>query len=161
MIRSLALALLTVAVVFTPAPAAPQGASRASETQEVRRFVETFLARLGNREVDALDGMLAPKAIIVASREREGRFVNTVQTAEEWLAALRKNPNAAKFEEPLSNVRVTVDSGHLAYLRAAFQVIREGKVVSSGIDHFTLVREPDGWTIVAVAYTSLPAVATR
>ncbi len=74
---------------------------------------------------------------------------------EEWVAGLRKNPNPTTFREPISNVKVTVDSDRLAYLRADFQVVRDGKTLSSGVDHFTLVREPGGWKIAVIAYTSM------
>jgi hypothetical protein len=73
------------------------------------------------------------------------------------MASFEKRANQPRFDEPIANVRVTVDSGRLAYLRADFKVIRDGKVISSGVDHFTLVREPDGWKIAVMAYTSLPA----
>ena len=32
----------------------------------------------------------------------------------------------------------------------------DGKALSSGVDQFTLVREPAGWRIAAIAYTSIP-----
>jgi hypothetical protein len=41
-------------------------------------------------------------------------------------------------------------------MRADFQVIRDGKAVSHGVDQFTLVREPSGWKFVVIAYTSIP-----
>ena len=117
--------------------------------------------KLGSRDAAGVRAAMTPKALLVVVRQRpEGGFTNTMQTGEEWLAQLEKNANAPKFEEPLTNVRVTVDSGHLAYVRADFTVVRDGKVISHGVDHFTLVKEPDGWKIAAVAYTSLPAPAS-
>ena len=71
------------------------------------------------------------------------------------MAALRRNEHFVKFREPLTNVRVTIDSNALAYLRADFQVVREGKTVSHGVDQFTLVREDGRWKLAAVAYTSM------
>jgi ketosteroid isomerase-like protein len=133
-------------------------AQRMTNDQEaVRQKVEEFLAKLGNRDVAGVRATMTPKALMVVVRQREGAFVNSIQTGDEWLAQLEKNPNAPKFEEPLTNVQVTVDSGHLGYLRADFTVVRDGKVMSSGVDQFTLVKDADGWKIVAAAYTSLPA----
>ena len=82
--------------------------------------------------------------------------MNTYQTAEEWLAGLKQNPNPVTFREPITNVKVSIDSNQLAHLRANFQVVLDGKAQSQGVDQFTLVREPSGWKIVAVAYTSIP-----
>jgi hypothetical protein len=110
---------------------------------EVRQRVEEFLMKLGTRDVAAVRTMLAPKAFVAIAREKDGAYTNTYQTGEE-------------FEEPLTNVRVTIDSGALAYVRADFKVVRDGKVLSSGVDHFTLLKEPDGWKIAVIAYTSNP-----
>src|SRR5437763_1498169 len=128
-----------------------------SDEKSVQVFVENFLLRLGDHKFDTLDGDFTPSAIIVITRLRDNQWMNTYQPAIEWLAGLKKNPNPITFREPITNVKVTIDSNQLAYLRADFQVIRDGKAQSKGVDQFTLVREPSGWKIAMVAYTSLPA----
>lgn len=126
--------------------------------REVQLRVEEFLGKLGNRDVAGVRALLAPQALIaVVRQQRDGTFANTYQSRDEFLTQFEKGAGQPRFEEPLSNVRVTVDSDRLAYVRADFKVIRDGKVMSSGVDHFTLVREPDGWKIAVIAYTSLPA----
>jgi len=128
----------------------------APERREVQQRVEEFLTKLGNRDVAAVRAMLAPKAFVAIARERDGKYSTSYQTGEEFLAAFEKSASQPRFEEPLANVQVTVDSGVLAYVRADFRVVREGKVVSSGVDQFTLLKEPGGWKIAVVAYTSIP-----
>jgi imidazolonepropionase-like amidohydrolase/ketosteroid isomerase-like protein len=123
---------------------------------EIQRVVEAFLLHLGDHEWDKVAADLAPKAIVVVTRQRDGQWGNTYQTGDEWLAALRRNPNPTTFREPISNVVVTVDSDHLAYLHADFQVMRDGQPQSKGVDQFTLVREGGAWKIAVVAYTSMP-----
>lgn len=130
--------------------------AQSADKQAIQGAVEAFLLHLGDGEFDAVARDLAPKAIVVVVRERDGQFVNTYQTGDEWLAALRRNANFSKFREPLTNVAVTVDSAALAYARADFQVVRDGKALSRGVDQFTLVREDGRWKIAVVAYTSLP-----
>jgi len=144
-----------LAVVAAAAPARAQSAGE-KEEKAVQAAVESFLTRLGDHQYDTLDADFTPKAIIVVSRQRDGQWTNSYQTAEEWLAGLKKNPNPTAFREPITNAKITIDSDRLAYLRADFQVIRDGKALSSGVDQFTLMREPAGWKIVAVAYTSIP-----
>jgi SnoaL-like domain len=144
-----------VAAFFIVVTIAPAGAQSAEE-KAVQSFVESFLTRLGDHKFDTLDADFTPKAIIAVSRQRDGQWTNSYQTAEEWLAGLKKNPNPITFREPITNAKITIDSDRLAYLRADFQVIRDGKALSSGVDQFTLVREPGGWKIAAIAYTSLP-----
>jgi hypothetical protein len=130
-------------------------AAQVSDQKAVQDAVEAFLLHLGEGEFDKLAADFAPKAIIVVARERDGQWSNSYQTGEEWLAALRRNANFSKFREPITNVNVTVDSGALAYLRADFQVVRDGKPLSHGVDQFTLVREEGRWKVAVVAYTSM------
>jgi hypothetical protein len=126
--------------------------------REVRQRVEEFLKKLGSRDVTGIKTLLAPKLLIaVVRQQRDGAFTNTYQTGDEFLAQFEKNAGQPKFEEPITNVLVTIDNDRLAYVRADFTVVRDGKIVSSGVDHFTLLKEDDGWKIAVIAYTSLPA----
>ena len=120
-------------------------------------MVESFLLHLGDHEYDAVEKDFAPKGLVVVTRQRDGQWVNSYQTAEEWLTGLRRNPNPTTFREPLTNLHVTIDSDQLAFVRTDFQIMRDGRSVSHGVDQFTLVRELSGWKIAVVAYTSLPA----
>ncbi|MBW8865910.1 MAG: amidohydrolase family protein [Acidobacteria bacterium] len=123
---------------------------------EIQRAVESFLLHLGDHDWDKVAADLAPKAIVIVTRERTGEWANSYQTGEEWLTALKRNPNPVAFREPIANVSVTIDSDHLAYVRADFQVMRDGQAQSKGVDQFTLTREGGGWKIAVVAYTSMP-----
>jgi imidazolonepropionase-like amidohydrolase len=122
----------------------------------IRQTVEQFLLHLGDHQFDAVASDLAPKAIVVVTRQRDGAWTNSYQSGEEWVAALKKNPNPVTFREPLTNITVAIDNNQLAYVRADFTVTRDGQPQSHGVDQFTLVREPSGWKIAVVAYTSLP-----
>ena len=123
---------------------------------EIQRTVESFLLHLGDHDWDKVAADLAPKAIVIVTRERNGEWANSYQTGDEWLAALKRNHNPVTFREPITNVTVTVDSDRLAYVRADFQVMRDGQAQSKGVDQFTLVRDGSGWKIAVVAYTSMP-----
>jgi imidazolonepropionase-like amidohydrolase len=123
---------------------------------DIQRTVESFLLHLGDHDWDKVAADLAPKAIVIVTRDRNGEWSNSYQTGDEWLAALKRNPNPVTFREPIANVKVTIDSDRLAYLRGDFQVMRDGQAQSKGVDQFTLVREGGGWKIAVVAYTSMP-----
>ncbi len=147
---------LLLPFVVVLALVAPVAAQTADE-KAVQAYVEDFLTRLGDGRYDTIDADLTPKALIVVARQRDGAWANSYQTGEEWLAALKKNATPTKFREPIANVKVTIDSARLAYLRADFQVVRDGKALSSGVDQFTLVRDGDRWKIAVIAYTSMPS----
>jgi hypothetical protein len=134
----------------------PHAVAQPADDKAIQAAVEAFLLHLGDGEFDKVAADLAPKAIVVITRQRDGKWVNSYQTGDEWLAALKRNTNFSKFREPITNVKITIDSDALAYLRADFQVVRDGKALSHGVDQFTLVREDGRWKIAAVAYTSIP-----
>jgi hypothetical protein len=150
MTKRIVLALIMVAVL------AASAAAQTADQKGVRQAVEAFLLHLGDHEFDKVAADMTPKAIIVITRERDGQWSNSLQTGDEWIAALTKNPNPVTFREPIAAVKVTIDDGRLAFLRADFQVMRDGKAQSHGVDQFTLVREGAAWKIAVVAYTSMP-----
>lgn len=141
--------------------------------REVQRRVEEFLQKLGARDVQGVRALLAPKALIAVVRQqrpstaaqaaasnverRDGTFAVTYQTGDEFLAQLEKNAGQPRFEEPIANAIVTIESDRLAHVRADFTVVRDRKVVSSGVDHFILLKDDGGWKLAVIAYTSLPA----
>jgi hypothetical protein len=141
-----------IALSFLAAPALAQPAT----TKGVQDAVEAFLLHLGDHEFDKVAAELAPKAIVIIIRERDGQWSTTYQTGDGWLAAVKSNPNPVTFREPITNIKTTLDSDELAYLRADFQVVRDGKALSRGVDQFTLTRESGAWKIAVVAYTSMP-----
>jgi hypothetical protein len=143
------------AVVVDHSGSGGSGGSDAAQGAELKAFVERFLLNLGDHDVDKVAADLAPKALVIVTRARDGQWTNSEQTGDDWIAAMRRNTNPAIFREPLSNVTVTIDSGHLAYVRADFRVVREDKAQSHGVDQFTLVREPSGWKFAVIAYTSI------
>jgi ketosteroid isomerase-like protein len=149
LVGTMVLAVMFVIGAMPPAFAQP------ADQKAIQDAVEAFLLHLGDGDFDKVAADLAPKAIVVITRQRDGKWVNTYQTGDEWLAALKRNTNFSKFREPITNATVTIDSDALAYLRADFQVVRDGKALSHGVDQFTLVREDGRWKIAAVAYTSI------
>ena len=125
--------------------------------KDIQATVESLLKDLGNLKVDSLVDYFTSDAVLVVARERQGVFNNSVETAENLLERMRNDPNPSRFEERISNVEITIDSGQLAYLRANFDIVREGKVVAKGVDVFTLLRDGKGWKVAAIAYTNVPA----
>lgn len=149
-IRRLVLCIL----LGTSAGVVPARSARAEVQKDVRDAVDAFLAHLGDGDWDKVAAELAAKSIIIVARERDGQWTNTLQSGDEWLTTIKRNPSFTKFREPLSNVKITVDSGALAYVRADFQILRDGKAVAHGVDQFTLVHEASAWKLAAIAYTS-------
>jgi ketosteroid isomerase-like protein len=130
--------------------------AQSSDKKAIQEVVESFLLHLGDKEYDKVAADLAPKALVLIARERDGQWSNSFQTGDEWVAALKKNPNPTTFREPITNVSVTIDSDRLAYLRADFTIMRDGKAQSHGVDHFTLVRDGGAWKLAVLAFTSMP-----
>jgi ketosteroid isomerase-like protein len=150
--RLLTPVLLAAALLGTPRPTTAQ--PHTPNTQAVQAAVEHFLDVLGKRELDKLPALMAPKATMAVLRQREGQWTTTIQTFDEWLAALRAQTASQPFREPLSNVSVHVEDGRLAFLRADFTVVIGGEVRAHGIDYFTLVRDGEACKILNGSYTN-------
>lgn len=137
----------------TPQPAAEQDEKELEK--QVQATVADLLEHIGSGNVSALPSYFTPDAIFIVARKREGNFTNTVETVEDWMTSLREDADRTPFEERLFNVEVTLESSQIALLRAEFEIVQEGKVVSSGVDLFTLIRHGDEWKVAALAYTNL------
>jgi len=146
------LALAAILGAITPAAAQTVDADQAA----VRHTVERFLDDLGNRRLDNLPAMFAPRATMVVVRQRDGQWTRSHQTFDEWLAGLKGQASPTVFREPLANVTVHVESGQLAFLRADFTVMVDGQARSHGVDYFTLVKDEGTWKILNGSYTSIP-----
>jgi hypothetical protein len=149
--------ILALAVITSFAFSAPRYGEEGELEKQVRATVESLLKDLGNQKVDSLAGYFTSNAVLIVARERDGVFTNSVETAKRWSERMRVNPAPDTFEERLSNIEITIDSGQLAYLRADFEIIREGTAVTKGVDVFTLLRDGEDWKVAAIAYTNVPA----
>ncbi len=145
-------AALLVAAFSVVAPAA--ATAQPSDERAARAAVEHFLDQLGQRNLDALPALVAPKATMAIARQRDGQWSYTTQTFDEWLAGLRAQTPGTRFREPLTNVAVHVADGQLAVVRADFTVVIDGQVRSHGVDYFSLVKDAGAWKILSGAYTS-------
>ena len=150
-------AALVAAVVVYPAGAAAQFADH----QAARAAVERFLDVLGKRQLDQLPALFAPKATMVVVRQRDGQWSHTISTVDEFLASLKAQATPTLFTEPLTNVTVQVEDGHLAFVRADFTVVIDGQVRSHGVDYFTLVNDAGAWKLVNASYTSKTGAPPR
>ena len=145
---------LTAIVAFAFLLIVPLSVS--AQEAEVRKTIDNLMKALGTQDVEALADYFIEEAVLIVARQRQGKWTNTVETAKQWLERMEDDPDASPFEERLSNVEVTIDSGELAYLRADFEIVRDGKVVSHGVDLFTLLRIAGEWKVAAISYTNLP-----
>jgi len=154
--------ILTAAALVAAAAAYPHVAlAQSADHQAARTAVERFLNVLGNRQLEQLPALFAPKATMVVVRERDGQWTNTISTVDEFLAALKAQTTPTTFEEPLTNVTVHVEDGRLAFVRADFTVVIGGQVRSHGVDYFTLVKDGAAWKLLNASYTSKTGAPPR
>jgi len=128
----------------------------ADAKQAVLQKVEQFLEDLGALRIDAVAKHLTPDALIVTVRKRGDSMESTTATGKAWIDRLKMSKT--KFEEPIHNVHITIDSEALAYVRADSVVDIAENTLSHGVDQFTLIKTSDGWKIAAAAYTSIPGL---
>lgn len=138
--------------------AALGGSDKQSSEDEraVTEVVERFLRAAGRYDLDSLPLLFAPNANIGAASQRNGEWVTSTWTFDEWLELLRARTDPRPYTEPVSEFTVQVDNGQLAFVRADATLIRDGQAQSHNIDYFTLIRHDGTWKILNGSYTSVP-----
>jgi len=129
------------------------------DEQVVKDVVDQFLITLGNGDLDALPAMFVSNANIGSASLREGKWVASTKTFEEWLGELKAETTWTRFREPVTEFTVHIEDGQMAFVRADAQLIIEDQVVSHNIDYFTLVRDGGAWKFLSASYVARPVSA--
>jgi hypothetical protein len=126
------------------------------DERAVTDVVERFLRAAGRYDLDSLPLFFAPYANIGAASLRDGEWVTSTLTFDQWHASLGERTNPRLYAEPVSEFTVHVDNGQLAFVRADATLMRDGQAQSHNIDYFTLIRHEGTWKILSGSYTSVP-----
>lgn len=132
----------------------PSALAQMSDEQAVRDTVDRLLVTLGDGDLDALPSMFTTDANVGIVRLREGTWTTSTQSFKDWFHAAKASDRTI-FREPVKNISIHVESGHLASVRAETTIVVDGEIRSWNTDYFTLVREQDGWKFMHASYISL------
>jgi len=122
-------------------------------------LVESFLIAVGDGNLDALPGMFASNANIGTASLRDGSWVTSTMTFDDWLAALRERKTWTRFREPVSEFTVYVEDSRMAFVRADATLFVDDEARSHNIDYFTLVREDGAWKFLSASYVAKPVAS--
>ena len=126
------------------------------EERIVKEIVNQFLITLGDGNLDALPAMFVSNANIGAASLREGKWVASTQTFEEWFSELKAETTWTRFREPVTEYTVHIEDSQMAFVRADATFIVEDVARSRNIDYFTLVREDGTWKFLSASYVAKP-----
>ena len=136
------------------------GALAQSEDEEAAKgLVESFLVAVGDGNLDALPAMFVSDANIGTASLRDGSWVTSTMTFDEWLILLRKETTWTRFREPVSEFTIHVEDSKMAFVRADATVFIDDQASSHNIDYFTLVREDGAWKFLSASYVAKPIAA--
>ncbi len=132
------------------AGAAPVSLASSADSMAVAQTLTRMFDALRTKDAAVVRATLHPDARFTLLRPAPdgGTRVN-IMTAEQFLQGTT-GPNARGLDEPIRNIRVTVD-GALATAWAEYQVRVNGAVTHCGYDAFHLVRTPSGWQVLNTA----------
>jgi hypothetical protein len=135
--------------VGAPGTAAAPLASGADSTAVAQTLTRMFDA-LRTKDAAVVRATLHPNARFTLLRPApDGSTRVNILSADQFIEATT-GPAAAGLDEPIRNIRVTVD-GALATAWAEYQVRVNGAVTHCGYDAFQLVRTPNGWQVLNTA----------
>ena len=120
----------------------------------VKDIVDQFLISIGDGDLDALPAMFVSNANIGTASLREGKWVASTKTFEEWFGELKAETTWIRFREPVTEFTVHIEDGQMAFVRADATFIVEDRVVSHNIDYFTLVRDGGAWKFLSASYVA-------
>ena len=133
------------------------GALAQSDDEEAaKELVESFLTAVGDGNLDALPGMFASNANIGTASLRDGSWVTSTMTFDDWLTKAREQATWIRYREPVSNFTIHVEDSIMAFVRADATLFIDGQARSHNIDYFTLVREDGVWKFLSASYTAKP-----
>ena len=131
-------------------------AANSEDEEAVKVHVEKFLIALGDGDLDALPDMFVSNANIGTAGLRNGSWVTSTMTFEEWMSSLRDRKTWNRFSEPVAEFRVFVEDSMMAFVRADATLVRDGISRSHNIDYFTLVRQDGAWKFLSASYVAKP-----
>lgn len=129
---------------------------QSEDEQAVKGLVESFLVAVGDGDLKALPGMFASNANIGTASLRDGSWVTSTMTFDEWLKTLNARTTWTRFREPVTEFTVHVEDAQMAFVRADATVFVEDQARSHNIDYFTLVREDGAWKFLSASYVAKP-----
>ena len=133
------------------------GLTANSDDEEAAKIlVERFLAAVGDGNLDALPDMFVSDANIGMAGLRDGSWVSSTMTFDDWMTSLRERTQWNRFSEPVSEFTIHVEDSMMAFVRADATLVRDGQAVSHNIDFFTLVREDGAWKFLSASYVAKP-----
>lgn len=131
-------------------------AAEGDDEEAAKILVESFLTAVGDGNLDALPGMFVSSANIGMAGLRNGSWVTSTMTFDEWMASLRERSEWDRFREPVSEYTIHVEDSMMAFVRADATLVRDGQARSHNIDYFTLVRENGTWKFLSASYVARP-----
>lgn len=146
----------SIAIVAMSLFALSSAWGESDDEQAVIDHVDHFLVTLGEGDLDAIPAMFASNANIGTASLREGKWVTSTKSFEEWFSELKAQTSWTLFQEPVSEYIVHLEDGQMAFVRADATLIVDDVARSHNIDYFTLVREGDSWKFLSASYVAKP-----
>jgi hypothetical protein len=136
-------------------PAGDSAADAATpEEAEVLAVLDRLFLGMRERDASMLEDVFHADAhMFVAPSGTDAPVPVAVRSTESFIATV--GAGGEPLHEPYFNPEVRID-GHLAYVWTFYHIYRGDTFGHCGHDAFTLVRTPEGWKIVFLAYTVRP-----
>jgi len=148
---------IAVSVAFFVVLSSAWGQS--DDEQTAKDLVSSFLIALGEGDLDAIPEMFVSNANIGTVSLREGKWVASTKTFEEWFGELKVRTTWTRFREPVTKFTVHIEDDQMAFVRADATVIVDDVARSHNIDYFTLVREEGSWKFLSASYVAKPIIS--
>ena len=147
---------LTIVLTISLMAQKSDSTNQSFDTVAIKNTIENFLTAASNYDIEAISSMFTSNANISGTSLVNEKWHSYTITIQEFITALKSDPNRKTYKEPVDNWIIHIESGQLAFVRADAKLINDGKAQRHNIDYFTLVKDNMGWKILNGSYVSTP-----
>ena len=142
-----------IRTLLLPALVLPCAGQESPDRRAVLEVVQRFFDSLAKKDMAAMQALVLPGTQVTTSRTTPEGVGIRRRTVEEDVKAIPASRDA--LLERMWNPTVLVQ-GRIATVWTPYDFHRNGKFSHSGTDVFILLKTPEGWRIVSMAYTVEP-----
>lgn len=122
------------------------------DEEEIKAAINKLLFAAGNYNIQALDSMVSDKAMLGISSLKDGIWSNSEISINEFFASVKERERSPYREIP-KEFDIIVTEKQIALARADCILYRWGIPQTREINHFTLIKEKEGWKFLNISWT--------
>ena len=117
---------------------------------DAQKVIDTFFEGFHKGDTLLMKSVMADAMVMqTAFNDKEGNEKISTGSAQDFVMAIARRPENAKWDERLLDYKVEID-GNLAHVWTPYQFWLNGTLLHCGANSFTLAKTEKGWKIIHI-----------